>query len=62
MANYHHSKKTLLAFLTALSISLGASGCTNADKKQLRKEIETEIDTQVTSTPSPTLTPEELKK
>lgn len=60
----YHSKKTLLAFLTALSISLGATGCTNntSNQKETRKEVSTEVDSFVANTPSPTLTSEESEK
>lgn len=63
MAYNRHSKKTLLAFLTALSISLGTSGCTNnnINDKESRKEISTQIDNSETIAPSPTLTPEEAE-
>lgn len=64
MINSRHSKKTLLAFLTALSISLGASSCTNSNmnNKESKKEISTQTDDLATATPSPTLTPEEVEK
>lgn len=64
MAYNRHSKKTLLAFLTALSISLGASGCTNTNinNKESKKEVSAQADNLATTTPSPTLTPEEVEK
>lgn len=59
--NIKHSKKTLISFLTALSISLGASGCSNYQVKETKKEVTKQDDnlSSPTLTPTPTLTPKQ---
>lgn len=57
--NIKYSKKNLLPFLTALSISLGASGCSSYQVNETKKEISIQDDKLLTSTP--TLTPKELE-
>lgn len=57
---HKYQSKRLVAFLTALSISLGLSGCSSLDKNSMG-DVSIEKEDLQTPSPSPTLSPEELE-